>query len=134
MKNIGRFILSFLLIFLFFFFPLTTYAHFIETDGSISVTLHVDPNDNPKPGKQANLYFLFSDTAKEFSLKDCNCFLTVTEQDKQIFRQALTERKSAHLSVWGTYIPFIFPKNDVYHIALSGKPVSQNAFQPFSVS
>jgi len=114
--------------------PLVTFAHFEETDGSISVTLHVEPNDNPQPDKKANLYFLFEDTAKKFELNKCNCIVTVNEQGKQIFQKRLTELKSRHFSIWGTYIPFIFPHNDVYHIALTGKPLTNNIFSPFSVS
>jgi len=120
---------------LFLFFPFQeAQAHFTEIDGSISVTMHVDPNDNPKPGKQANLYFLVVDKAKKFSLNKCNCVVTINEKDKQIFKQKVIDRKNAHATIWGTYQPFVFPKNDLYHIVLSGKPVSQNTFQPFSVS
>jgi len=122
-----------LLIAIIFFLPRTAYAHFTESDGSMAVTLHVDPNDDPIPGKKTNLYFLFKDTTKVFHITDCNCVVTVTEQGKQIFQKPLNEQKSPHLAIWGTFVPIVFPKNDTYHIAVSGKSRTQDAFTPFSV-
>lgn len=123
-----------ILFLILFFIPQSAYAHFTETDGPIAVTLHIDPNDNPIPGKKANLYFLFTDKTKAFHIIECNCTVIVTEQGKQIFQKPLSEQKSSHLSVWGTYIPMVFPHNDSYHISLTGKPQMKGSFPSFSVS
>src|ERR1700722_10887587 len=74
---------------LFLFSPAATYAHFPARDGDMTVTLHVDPNDDPVPTKQANLYFLFDDKTKRFVLAKCNCIVTVAEQGKQIYQNFL---------------------------------------------
>lgn len=117
-----------------YFFPLSVYAHFPRTDKSMTVTLHVDPNDDPIPGQQATLYFLFSDATKKFQLRNCTCAVSISEQGKQIYQQMPIEKRYTHPSIWGTSIPYIFPKRDVYHIMLTGTPVHPNDFQPFTLS
>jgi hypothetical protein len=119
-----------------FLLPQMAYAHFPATDGEITAILHVDPNDSPIPGAQANLYFLitFGSSKKTFYLNQCNCVVTVSEEGKQIFQQQLADNKTPKNSIWGANVPFVFPQRDVYHIALSGKPLSGYTFQPFTVS
>jgi hypothetical protein len=119
---------------LFLFSPVVTYAHFPATDGNMTVTLHVDPDDDPVPTKQANLYFLFDDKTKKFTLANCNCVVTVTEQGKQIYQKSLAAYTSKTPSIWGAHAPFIFPNRDVYQISLKGEPKTKNAFQPFSLT
>ena len=114
--------------------PNYSFAHFPATDGDMTVTLHVDPNDNPIPGQQANLYFLFDYARGNFSLTQCDCVVTITQQDKQILQQHLTQEHDSQPSIWGAHIPFIFPTNDVYHIVLRGKPVNGHDFKSFHLS
>lgn len=125
----------FSLVFLFLFHRIT-YAHFPATDKEIYAILHVDPNDSPIPGEQANLYFLitFGSSKKTFYLNQCNCVVTVIEEGKQIFQQQLLDKNTPKNSIWGANVPFVFPERDVYHITLSGKPLSGYTFHPFSVS
>jgi hypothetical protein len=120
--------------FIFFIFPTLTFAHFPATDGTTTVTLHVDPDDDPIPTKQANLYFLIDDKTKEFELSNCGCIVTITEQGKQIYQGQLLSNTDSTPSIWGEHVPFVFPKRDVYQISLTGKPLMPQAFQPFSVS
>ncbi len=119
------------LVCLFLFSPVITYAHFPSTEGDMTVTLHVDPNDDPIPTDQANLYFLFEDKAKKFALAKCNCIVTVSEQGNQIYQKSLFANTGN--SIWGARIPFIFPNRDVYQISLKGEPKTKNAFRPFSL-
>lgn len=119
-----------LLAFLFVITPRVS-AHFLNTVGDIGITLHVDPDDDPIPGKQAYLYFLFNNN---FNLGACNCTITIKEQGKQIFQQQLVKEKVSKSSIWGTSIPYVFPQNDVYQIILSGQPKIKNIFQPFTTS
>ena len=118
---------------LFLFSPAITYAHFPATDGDMTVTLHVDPNDDPIPTKQANLYFLFDDKTKKFVLANCKCIVTVLEQGNQLYQKQLAADTSKIPSIWGARAPFIFPNRDVYQISLIGEPKTKNAFQPFSL-
>jgi hypothetical protein len=119
---------------LFFSLPHTVYAHFPKTDGTITVVLHVDPNDDPIPGEQAHLYFLFKDTDKKFQLSSCNCIVTVSEDGKEILHKQLTETRDNKASIWGANIPFTFPDRNVYQITLSGNSIPQDSFQSFKLS
>ena len=123
-------------VFLFLFLPQMASAHFPAKDGEINAILHVDPNDSPIPGEQANLYFLidYGSLKKIFYLNQCNCVVTITQEGKQIFRQQLIDKNNPNRSIWGANVPFVFPERDVYHITLSGKPLPKYSFQPFTVS
>ena len=122
-----------LVIFCFLFSSATTYAHFPVTDGDMTVTLHVDPNDDPVAGKQSHLFFLFDDATKKFDLADCNCSVSITELGGKTSTQKLIQSKASKLSIWGTSISYVFPERNVYHIVLTGNPIKQNAFKPFTV-
>ncbi len=126
--------MAFLFLIVMLSMPNLAGAHFEKTDKTISAELHVDPNDNPIPGEQAFLYFLFGDSTNRFSLSDCNCSLTISEAGKQIYKQMVVYRLDPHPNIWGTRIPYVFPARDVYHLTLTGKPKTLNAFQAFSIS
>lgn len=117
-------------------FPQHAFAHFPVTDGNITITLHVDPNDDPIPGQPAHLYFLFNfnNPTKKFSIRDCNCIVTVSEEGKQILQQKLLDKNNPHLSVWGANMPIVFPERDVYVISIKGDPVTLGNFKSFNLS
>lgn len=123
-----------LLGFAFLFVPRIAYAHFYAIDKTITVILHVDPNDSPVPEENATLYFDIGDATKRFKLTNCDCILTITEGGKQLYQSAIKEQKDKNFSIWGSNVPFIFPQRDVYHIMLSGKPLSGSTFQSFTVA
>lgn len=114
--------------------PQLTFAHFPATDGDMTVTLHVDPNDDPTPEKQAHLYFLFNDKTHKFKLANCNCIVSVTELGGKPYTHKLSALKNSKSSIWGATMPYIFPERNVYHIVFTGKPTKVKAFQPFIVS
>ena len=122
--------------FFLFFIPQPAHAHFLTTDGAINAILHVDPNDSPIPGEQANLYFIidYGGLKKIFYLNQCNCVVTITQEGKQIFQQPLIDKSNPNRSIWGANVPFVFPERDVYHITLSGKPKQGYSFQSFTIS
>lgn len=110
------------------------YAHFPKTDGDMTVTLHVDPNDDPIPGKSANLYFLFDEGGRSFGVSDCSCTVSIYEQGKRISKKALVVNDDKPPSIWGLRLPYVFPQSDVYQIVLTGKPRTVESFQPFTLS
>ncbi len=103
-------------------------AHVLKTDGTISVVLHVDPNDDPVPGENANLYFSIKDTTGKFTLKECNCTVVISESGKVVFSSPVTNTGGSASLVYS------FPKRDVYTIQLTGFPLNTNQFDPFTVS
>jgi hypothetical protein len=107
-------------------------AHFPATDGAMTVILHVDPDDAPVATQPAILNFIFDDTAERFQLADCACSLSVSEQGKPLYFSALSAPTGP--SVYGAAAPFVFPRADVYQIAVTGQPVQAGEFQPFNVS
>jgi len=133
MKKYFLAILSFVLVSTFLFHPQSVYAHFPATDGNMTVTLHVDPDDDPVPGQDATINFLFDDSTNLFHIADCECLVTIAEQGNPLYQNSQIGNKSALNSIWNASIPFVFPKRDVYEISLSGKPKDKNAFQAFSV-
>lgn len=131
MKKCSTFLISFLLL---FFVHQIAYAHFPATDKTITVILHVDPNDDPIPDQPATLYFDFGDTTNRFKLENCSCIVTVKEQGKEVYQHQLVPTKNTAQSIWGTSMPYTFPKRDVYQILLTGKPIHPNAFQSYTLS
>jgi len=120
---------------LFFFIVTPAEAHFPAKDGDMTVTLHVDPNDDPIPGKQAHLYFLFTDASNKFKLANCTCTVSVAEEGTSThMQQQLNAYQSNKPSIWGASMPYTFPERNVYHIVLSGKPKKESEFEPFTVS
>ncbi len=117
-----------------FLLPQRIYAHFPQTDGAITVTLHVDPNDDPIAGQQAHLFFLFDDATSKFDLSNCMCTVTISKQRKQIYKQQLTQENDGKPSIWGASIPYIFPTWDVYQITLRGIPKTDGIFQRFMLT
>src|SRR4051812_9589430 len=77
------------ILFFFVFYPSLVLAHFDASDHSISADMHIDPNDNPQPQKQAILYFSFTDTAAKTAIADCDCEFSIYENGKQVNSQAL---------------------------------------------
>ena len=108
------------------------YAHFPATDKKMTVTLHIDPDDQAVAGKPTILHFIYDDQLGKYSNQKCDCRVTINEQGHQIFSGPalpITEP-----SVYGNYVQPTFPKADVYALSLSGNPKEAGGFVPFKVS
>jgi hypothetical protein len=108
------------------------YAHVLKTDGNIGVVLHINPNDEPLANQPSNLVFEFKDKQKAFRAKDCDCIFSVQTNGKTIYSQPLfqnTEEKDTYAAIL-----YMFPESNIYHIQLSGKPISNTGFKPFRIS
>lgn len=105
-------------------------AHFIKGDGSVSVLLHVAPDDNPVVGQPSTLYLRFSDAERTFSGEQCDCTVLILKGGQKIFWQKLflddTKGSTA------TTFSFIFPEQDIYEIQIEGKPETEGIFPPFT--
>ncbi len=113
-------------------------AHQIKSDGSMSVLLHSDPNDDPYAGSPAILYFTFTDKNKLFSMEECNCKVMLAPYDDldQINEKGiLTEFNSDTIGrVHGSYsLDYVFPRRDVYAIVVEGEPREGASFEPFRI-
>ena len=100
----------------------------------MTVTIHINPNDAPLPGKQSTLNFLFNDDSKKFHLADCLCTILIIEQGKHPHKNQLTIDSKSKPSIWGVSMLYTFPAADVYKIVLNGTPKKRGEFEPFTVS
>ncbi len=129
---------SILCVFVLFFVSLPAEAHQIKTDGSMSVMLHSDPNDDPYAGEPAILYFTFTDKDKKFRMEACDCRAYVAPYDQlpeikdKGFLQALDSSDIAR--VYGSYsFEYVFPRRDLYAVVVEGNPREEALFAPFRI-
>lgn len=101
-----------------------TYAHFLETNGKVGATIHIDPDDDPIVGQPATIYFDIKNKSNTFKLSECNCKVTILKDGRWAFYHPLTE-----LSV-----SYTFPAKGTYTIKLSGTPYDEDAYEPFTMS
>jgi len=103
-------------------------AHVLKTDGSIGVVLHINPDDNPISGRQTNYVLYFNDIDGRFTLPDCTCGLTISQNGAVIAKKSLAVTSSLVSSN-----TFTFPQPAVYLLHVTGSPKVNGTFQPFSL-
>jgi hypothetical protein len=123
---------------LFLISPSLSEAHQIKTDGSMSVLLHTDPNDDPYAGMPAMLHFVFTDSEKQFKMEDCEChaYISPYNQREAIEKKGFVADLNAPniTRVYGSYtFEYVFPQRDVYAVLVKGAPKNGAAFKPFSM-
>ena len=117
----------------FLLLPISTaFAHVLQTDGSIGAVLHIDPEDDPIVGQTAGFFFEFKDKQNKFKPENCDCTFSIIEANKEIYSQPLFQNNTDP-SLGSASLFFIFPQKDVYQIKVMGKPLSTQAFQPFTL-
>lgn len=122
-----RKLIFFLFFSLLFLFPTAIFAHELEIENSIGAVLHIDPLDNPKVGKPAKIYFEIKDKDNEFRPEICDCQLIISK-DGVIF---VTAKIYGPGSQNNSVFEYAFPKEGVYQLELSGKPIEGSHFDNF---
>ncbi len=113
--------------------PMKASAHYPASSGTIDAELHIDPQDNPTPGVPQKIYFIFSDSSDSFSLKNCQCNLSIGIGNQLQFYGPL-QPPSTQLSVYSTAgIPFTFNQG-LYHFEITGQALAGEVFAPFDLS
>ena len=105
------------------------FAHVLKTDGTIGAILHIQPDDNPKSGTPTTYELAFKDTNYQFSIQNCNCTVTIRQNDKTLDTGPLIA-SSAHVSK----NRYTFQNPGVYTLNVSGQPTQPNDFAPFSLT
>lgn len=103
-------------------------AHVLKSDGSVGAVLHVSPDDDPVAGVSTEFFFELKDKDGKFIPEDCDCTATVLQDGKAIYTQSLFQDKG------GASFSYVLPQKGIYIVQINGKPNSQNAFQPFTLS
>ena len=131
MKKIFTLLLFLIISFSSFVTP--AFAHLLASDNSIGAVLHVDPNDNPIAGSQASFFFEFKDKENKFKPDNCDCTFSVIENGREIYAQPLFQ-DNTDASLTNASVSYTFQQKDVYQVKVVGKPISQNDFQPFTLT
>lgn len=114
-------------------FARTASAHEWESDGSITVLMHANPNDNPVAGEPAALLFSVNDPTGRFAAGDCRCSVTVSGGGRTLVDGPLQPFHGDAL-LYNFSIPLTFPEAGVYHIVVTGSPEASSTFQSFRVA
>lgn len=106
-------------------------AHTLETDGTMGVIMHTDPEDNPQVNQKALIYFDLKDSLNKFDHAKCDCKALILKEQNTLFENALS-----FLDQSGEYSAttnFTFPEKGNYTIRLEG--VSKDgSFQNFNLN
>ena len=104
-----------------------SYAHVLETNGSLGAVMHIDPNDNPVAGKMSTIFFEIKDKEGKFKPEICNCTVSVRKDEKELFsKKIFTNDTNPSFS-------YRFPEKGDYEIRLSGEPKTQSGFNKFEI-
>lgn len=114
-------------IFLFCIHP-TVSAHTLKIDGSMGVTVHIDPNDEPVEKIESKIFVDISDKSRRFDPKNpgtCECSLIVEQKGKT--------PETLPIVAGGVYtqLTYTFPTAGSYRLLVTGKPINGGTFAPF---
>lgn len=139
MKNMIYNKINFKIVLIFFLvgcclslFTTPIYAHILLTDGSIGAVVHINPEDDPIIGENADFFFEFKDKENKFSPQNCDCQYQISLGDKQIAQGDLFG-SNTNASLDQASFSVIFPEKGLYTIIISGKPKSPNSFTEFNL-
>jgi hypothetical protein len=109
-------------------FVTPSWGHVVLTDGTIGVTMHIDPDDAPVAGKPSRFYLWFKDTSGHLDPARCRGTFTVTQGDvlvsnQPLFAQAASGLISVHEVTFG--------HAGVYTVRVNGASLGVVSFQPF---
>ena len=104
------------------------WGHVVLTDGTIGVTMHIDPDDAPIAGKPSRVYFWFKDTTGHLDPNRCQGTFSVALDDWMVTSQPLFAQKDSGLI---SVHEVTFSKPGVYTVRVNGYPMGNVTFQPF---
>lgn len=116
-----------------FAFPTIAMGHTLENESTIGAVLHISPEDDPIAGEISTLFFEITDITDRFQTGLCECTVTIEENGTVISTIPVYPDESAQDQTNATLI-YTFPKISVYKVTLSGKPISGDGFDEFSLS
>lgn len=109
-------------------FSVPAWGHVVLTDGTIGVTMHIDPDDAPITGKPSRFNFWFKDTTDHLDPALCKGTFSVALNDWMVTSQPLFARQDSGLV---SVHEVTFAKPGVYTVRVNGYPMGKASFQPF---
>ncbi len=104
-------------------------AHTLKVDGSIGVTMHVDPDDAPLANQNAHIMIGVQDKRAGFSaFSDCTCSLTIKRDDQLITTIPLTGTASEAMA------NYTFASAGTYTLTVDGQAKEPGRFEDFGVT
>lgn len=107
------------------------FAHNVQTSGNVASLFHLEPNHNPRAGEPAKVWFaLTKQGGEEIPLDQCNCQITVYENQKVIAQPPLNPLKAEKYQGLPS-AAVLFPRAGLYKVEIKGSPKQENGFDAF---
>ncbi len=107
------------------------FAHNVQTSGNVASLFHLEPSHNPRAGEPSKVWFaLTKQGGEEIPLDQCNCQITVYENQKLVSQPPLNPLKAEKYQGLPSAI-VIFPRSGLYKVEIKGDPKQENAFDRF---
>lgn len=126
--------------------PSRTYADYVAKDHSITGTFNISSANDPMmrsmkmdsqrdPVANSNLQMMLTleDSQKKFQLKNCDCTLTLVRPNKLPSTQKVTVPNFRAPDTNITMVYYNFPAPSTYTLTLTGKPINNATFTPFTL-
>lgn len=120
------------ILFVIILVPFSASAHFHETDGGISILLHVNPDDDPIVGELATFFVEIRDQENRFKPEQCECSAEILRNGETLLKTKLFQSQADNILASPVF-SYTFPESDIYNVTVTGNPSVKNAFQPFQI-
>jgi hypothetical protein len=113
------------------------WAHTVKVAQDVAVTLHIEPNHQPRAGEPAQAWFVLTQVGGAvIPLAACHCQLSIYQENASPtppMLQPSLKALSAERYAGVTGATIVFPDPGVYQLELEGTPKTADQFQPFQV-
>ncbi len=107
--------------------PWLASAHVLESSNGVGAIIHIDPDDDPIAGERSVFYFEFKDKNDKFLASDCDCTMTVRQDDL-----VLKTEKLKAIGKLSASASLTLPEQGLYTIKVAGRPLQPEKFTNFA--
>jgi hypothetical protein len=100
------------------------FAHDRESNNGVTMTLHINPDDEPIATQPALLVIEKVETKSSFSWKKCRCTMTISDSSGKVIRSGSVGAKTV----------FTFPVDGAYQIVYAGRVQQKGTWRAFKIS
>ena len=87
------------------------FAHDRETNNGVSVTVHIDPDDEPVATQPATIVVEKVESKAKFTWATCKCSWTIADSTGAVLLQQAAKARTS----------FVFPASGAYQLTFSGR-------------